>query len=43
MQSLLSDPFVQNTVCILFGICFGVFPGFLIRKGMYSREKFFHI
>lgn len=43
MQSLLSDPFVQNVVCILFGICLGVVSGFLARKRMYSKERFFHI
>ena len=43
MQSLLSDPFVQNVVCILFGICLGGFPGFFARKRMYSKERFFHI
>ena len=43
MKSLLSDPFVQNTVFMLFGLCLGECHGFLTRKRMYSKEKFFHI
>lgn len=43
MKFLLSDPVVQNVICMLFGICVGVISGFLARKRMYYRERFFHI
>lgn len=43
MQSLLADPFIQNVVCMLLGICIGVVPGFFLRKRIYFRERIFHI